>query len=226
MKQTILITGASGNLGQVVIKKLTDRGDTLLATFSPGRVKSQSGVHAYEADLASEASAHAAIQRMLADHTRIHAGVLTVGGFAAGAITETTLDGVNAMLQLNFNTAYTVARPLFLHMAEQGGGRIVFIGARPGIHSPSGKHMVAYALSKAMIFKLAELLNEEGKSKNVVCSVIVPSIIDTPANRESMPTADPRDWVTPEEIADAVAYLTSEEGRALREPVLKMYNKA
>jgi len=89
-----------------------------------------------------------------------------------------------------------------------------------------GKAMLAYALSKSMLFKLAEFLNADAKGKNVVVSVIAPSTIDTPQNRESMPKANPDDWVKPEQIADVLEFICSEKNDPIREAVYKIYNNA
>jgi NAD(P)-dependent dehydrogenase (short-subunit alcohol dehydrogenase family) len=111
-------------------------------------------------------------------------------------------------------------------MAGAAYGRLVFIGARPALKASQGKGLIAYALSKSLLFKVAELLNEEGKNKNVVASVVVPSTIDTPANRASMPDADPNNWVKPEEIADVLELICSDKGNVLREPVYKVYGNS
>jgi NAD(P)-dependent dehydrogenase (short-subunit alcohol dehydrogenase family) len=87
----------------------------------------------------------------------------------------------------------------------------------------AGKSMVAYSLSKSLVFRLAEIMNEEARGTDVVVSVVVPGTIDTPQNRESMPSADFNKWVTPAAIADVIFYYCSTEGRVLREPVLKVY---
>jgi NAD(P)-dependent dehydrogenase (short-subunit alcohol dehydrogenase family) len=86
--------------------------------------------------------------------------------------------------------------------------------------------MVAYGLAKSLIFRLAELLNDEGKSHGVVTSVIIPSTIDTPQNRKAMPDANPDNWVKAEEIADVIYYYCSDEARSLREPVIKVYGNS
>jgi NAD(P)-dependent dehydrogenase (short-subunit alcohol dehydrogenase family) len=156
----------------------------------------------------------------------IDIAILTVGGFALGTIETTDSVAVQRMMSLNFNTAYFVARPVFQQMLLQFFGRIVFIGARPALAPAEGKNTVAYALSKSLVFKLAELLNAEALGKDVVASVIVPGVIDTPLNRSTNPTANFSDWVTPEEIANSMAYLVSADGRALREPILKLYSNS
>jgi NAD(P)-dependent dehydrogenase (short-subunit alcohol dehydrogenase family) len=83
--------------------------------------------------------------------------------------------------------------------------------------------MIAYALSKSLVIKFAELLNADGKDKGITTSVLIPGTIDTPANREAMPNADRSTWVTPEELAESMLYLISENGKSLRETVLKFY---
>ena len=109
---------------------------------------------------------------------------------------------------------------------RQSFGRIVFIGSRPALSASEGKNTIAYALSKSLVFKLSELLNAEASGKDVVTSVVVPGTIDTPANRASNTTANFSEWVTPEEIVDAIVYLTSAEAKAIREPILKLYSNS
>ena len=90
----------------------------------------------------------------------------------------------------------------------------------------NSKGMVAYGLAKSLIFRLAELMNDEAKGHNVVISVIVPSTIDTPQNRSSMPDADFNKWVKAEAIADTIYFYCTPQGSILREPVIKVYNNA
>jgi NAD(P)-dependent dehydrogenase (short-subunit alcohol dehydrogenase family) len=150
-----------------------------------------------------------------------------VGGFAMGTIDNTDGSMIKKMISLNFETAYYSAQVMFSQMAKQkNGGRIVFVGARPSLDAKAGKSVLAYALSKTLIFKLAELLNEEGKDKNIISSVFVPSIIDTPDNRKAMPNANTDQWVKPEEIAEIIEFATSEKGSVLREPIIKVYGKS
>jgi NAD(P)-dependent dehydrogenase (short-subunit alcohol dehydrogenase family) len=126
-------------------------------------------------------------------------------------------------MSLNFETAYFTARPLFQQMVKQNGGRIVLVASKTALISQVGKDFVAYSLSKFLLTKLAELLNAEGNPKNVVCSVIAPSTIDTETNRKSMPKADFSKWVKPSDIAESVFFLVGDKGTILREPILKVY---
>jgi NAD(P)-dependent dehydrogenase (short-subunit alcohol dehydrogenase family) len=181
----------------------------------------------YEADLTDEVKVGGLMQEVIAKYRTINAALLLAGGYAPGNIQNTDIASIKKMVGLNFETAYNIARPVFNQMLNQStGGKIIMIGARPVLKPMDGKNSLAYALSKSLIFQLAEFLNAEGAKKNVVASVIVPSTIDTPANRKAMPDADFNKWVKPEDIAEAMIYLCSDVAKPLSNPVLKMYGGA
>lgn len=229
MEKTVLITGATGNLGTAVVEKFINDGYRVAVSVSPGKassVKSNGKVSVFEANLTDERDAGSMVDEVIKKFGRIDAALLLVGGFAPGKIEKTDGSLIRKMFSLNFETAYYVARPVFAHMKENHGGRIILVGARPALRPGDGKNLVAYALSKSLLFKLGEFLNADGAAANVVTSVLVPSTIDTPTNREAMPDKNFDDWVTPAEIASAIAFLCSAEGRSLREPVLKMYGNS
>lgn len=226
MKKNVLITGASGNLGSVVVEKFLADGYQVIATTTPGKglgYEVNGSIATYEADLTDERSVNEIIKKIVSEHKTLDAAILTVGGFAMGDIQSTDGAAIQKMISLNFSTAYYVARPVFSQMITQLSGRIILFGARPALVAPQGKNMVAYSLSKSLIFRLAELLNAEASGKNVVTSVIVPGTIDTPVNRASMPQADFSKWVTPEEVTANIQYLISGDARTLQDPVLKLY---
>jgi len=177
-------------------------------------------------DLMQEEDAREFVDGLVTKRGHIDAAILTVGGFAMGDIAVTKTADISKQYKLNFETAYNVARPVFLQMMKQGQGRIFLIGSRPGSNMKNSLGMVAYGLAKSLIFRLAEILNEEATGTNVVTSVVIPSTIDTKPNRASMPDADFTKWVTPEAIANVIWFYCSEEGLALREPVIKMYGGA
>jgi NAD(P)-dependent dehydrogenase (short-subunit alcohol dehydrogenase family) len=228
--KTILITGASGNMGQALVQKFLDEGYHAIGTVIPNDpVKIDIKHPEWEevtADLMKEDSAKELVQSLLQRHQRIDAAVLTVGGFAMGKVVDTSTADINKQIRLNFETAYNVARPLFTEMMKIGEGRIFLIGSKPGSDMQQSKGMVAYGLAKSLNFRLAELMNEEAKGTKVVTSVIVPSTIDTPQNRKSMPDADFNKWVKPETIADIVYFYCSDAAAALRQPVIKIYGNA
>jgi NAD(P)-dependent dehydrogenase (short-subunit alcohol dehydrogenase family) len=223
--QVALVTGSHGNMGRAIVERFTREGFVVVGADAhmPREVVSY---EAHAVDLMNEDAADAFVQSMIAKHSQIDVAVLTVGGFAMGSIAETKTADIMQQYKLNFETVYNVARPVFLQMMKQGAGRLFLVGARPALTAAGGKGMVAYGLAKSLIFRLAEMMNDEAKSANVSVNVIVPSIIDTPQNRSAMPSADFSRWVTPEQIAEAVAFHSSEHAGALRESVIKIYGGA
>ncbi|CAN5436919.1 3-oxoacyl-ACP reductase FabG [soil metagenome] len=229
---TVIVSGASGNMGQAVINKFLSEGYNVVGTIVPNdpvQIKLAGNTENFEpvvVDLMNEESAGKFITDIIEKYGGIDTAVLTVGGFAMGSIADTATTDISKQIKLNFDTAYNLARPAFTHMMNKKAGRIFLIGSRPGISAGNSKGMVAYGLAKSLIFRLAELMNDEAKGVNVVTSVIVPSTIDTPQNRQSMPDADFASWVKPESIADTIHYYASDKATALREPVIKIYNNA
>jgi NAD(P)-dependent dehydrogenase (short-subunit alcohol dehydrogenase family) len=230
MSKTIIITGANGNLGAATVKKFLDEQYKVVAVdhshthldFAFG----QPNFSFNQADLSDERTAAGFVKDTISKEGKVDGALLLVGGFAMGDITATDGDTLRKMYSLNFETAYFLARPLFQHMIEKGYGRLVFIGARPALKPDQGRHAMAYSLTKSLLFNLADLLNATAKGKNVVASVVAPSTIDTPPNRESMPDADPETWVKPGQLADIMEFICSEKGDPLRESVYKVYNNS
>lgn len=224
--KNVLITGAGGNLGQVVVRKFVEDGYRVLTTTSPGKKTKEieNITQEYEVDLANEEAVTSMVDSLFKAHKTLHAALLLAGGFIPGKLEKTSGQDLAKMFSMNFETAYFTARAVLSKMMEQPeGGRIFLIGARPALLAKEGKNAVAYALSKSLVFKLAELLNAEGQGKNVITTVIVPGTIDTVANRNAMPDADFSQWVSPEEIAEAMLFLCSDNANSWREPVIKVY---
>jgi NAD(P)-dependent dehydrogenase (short-subunit alcohol dehydrogenase family) len=226
----IIVTGANGNLGKAITRKFIENGNRVIVVVENetmiNELEKSANLQVEVANLLDENKAALLIEKCVAKEGKIDAAILLVGGFAMGNINGTSLQDVNHQIGLNFSTAYNVVRPVFKVMMENQKGRIVLIGARPALDSSVGKDTLAYALSKSMLFKLAELLNEEAKGKDVTVTVIVPSTIDTPQNRVAMPDADFSKWVRPESIAEVVEFIVSESSTVLREGILKVYNNA
>ncbi len=229
-RKTAIVTGASGNLGQAVIKKFIAEGYFVVGTIVPNDpVPIDFPADKFEkvvVDLMNEDDSQKFIESVVTKHGSIDAAILTVGGFVMGKIADTKTADILKQYKLNFETAYNVARPAFIQMVKQNSGRIFIIGSKPGLDARNGKGMVAYGLAKSLIFRLAELMNDEAKGKNVVTSVIVPSTIDTPQNRKAMPDANFDNWVKPESIADVIYWHCTDEALVVREPVIKVYNNA
>jgi NAD(P)-dependent dehydrogenase (short-subunit alcohol dehydrogenase family) len=222
--KTAIVTGAAGNLGQTVADKFLSEGYKVIGTVNRNKAGAAvNGLETIEVDLMNEDSAGQFVESVISKYGQIDVAVLTVGGFAMGKIADTKTSDVLFQYKLNFETAYNIARPVFAQMIKQNSGRIFLVGSKPGLDARNSKGMVGYGLAKSLIFRLAELLNDEAKGHNVVTSVIVPGTIDTPQNRQSMPDADYSKWVKPEAIADVIALYTAESTAILREPVIKVY---
>ena len=230
MQKTILITGANGNLGAATVKIFLDKGYKVIAVDQSGtHLGFAAGHDNFElrsVDAASEQVVGTFVEEVIELYGRIDGALLLIGGFAMGDISATNAEALRKLYTLNFETAWNFARPLFRHMLGNGYGRLVFMGARTALIPEQGKGALAYALSKSLLFGLAQLLNAEAKGRNVVASVVAPSTIDTALNRQSMPDVDPSIWVKPEEIGALMEFICSEDGNALREPVYKIYNNA
>lgn len=228
--KTVIITGANGNLGSAVTQLFLQRGYQVIATVTSEEAKqtlpSHENLHVEIIDLTNEAAAATLLQSLIKQYQTIDAALLLVGGFAAGNLESTTLEDIKKQISLNFDTAYNLAKPLLAHMLKNDSGRIVLIGSRPALKASDGKNMVAYSLSKSLLFHLAEMMNAEAKGKNVTTTVVVPSTLDTPINRKSMPDANPDKWVKPEALAELLEFVCSDKASVLRETVLKAYNNS
>jgi len=228
--KTVLITGANGNLGLAVTKNFLSQDYQVIASVAREADKkdlaSFSPVDVQVVNLMQEEETYAFVQSNIKKYGQIDAALLLVGGFAAGNISTTSGADLHKQFSLNFETAYFVTRPLFQHMLQMNSGKIVLIGARPALLAESGHELLAYSLSKSLLFKLAEYLNAATKGKDISVTVIVPSTLDTPVNRKAMPDADPEKWVKPEQLAEILEFIVSERGNPLRETVLKVYNNS
>jgi NAD(P)-dependent dehydrogenase (short-subunit alcohol dehydrogenase family) len=230
MSKTVLITGAAGNLGSAVLKKFLENDFQIAALVSDkhrSKLETTAKLKPFRVDLLDENMVQQTVRQVVEVFRKIDMAVLTAGGFAMGGLAETGEEELNKMYRLNFLTAYHTARQVFMQMQKQDdGGQIILIGSRPAIHPGSARDMLSYALSKSLVFRLAEVINEAGKRSGITASVIVPGIIDTPQNRKAMPDADLTGWVSASEIADNIYHLSTRAGRQLRESIIKVYGKS
>lgn len=219
-----LITGSTGNLGKAVADSFLKNNYHVIGTIHHRNEKkdnNNSDLEGIEMDLQDENKTNAFVSGIISKHNQIDVAVLTAGGFTMNDISKTTASDIFAQFQLNFETAYNIARPVFIQMLKQNSGRIFFIGSQAGLNANNAKGVVAYSLSKSLLFRLAEIMNAEAKGKNVVVSVVVPSTIDTPPNRKSMPEADFSTWQTPEQIAEVIYFYCTEAAERLRKPIIQ-----
>jgi NAD(P)-dependent dehydrogenase (short-subunit alcohol dehydrogenase family) len=212
--KVIVVTGASGALGKVVAEVALARGArvagvdhaTSQISATPHRIE-LGGV-----DLSDAAQAKTAIDAAAAHFGRLDALFNIAGGFAFEAIAEGDPRTWQRMYTLNVLTALNASQAAIPHLAASGAGRIVNVGAMGALQAGAG--MGAYAASKAGVHRLTEALAAEWKGK-ITVNAVLPSIIDTPANRASMPKAEFKKWVTPQELADVMLFLASDAASAV-----------
>ena len=230
MSKTIVVTGAAGNLGKTVVHQLANEGYKIIATLNAGAAPDYFetlGIESHVIDLLDESAVDQFAADILQRYPNLDGAVYLAGGFAPGGIAKASGADLDKMINLNFKTAFFLSQRLFTHFSGQSnGGRFVFIGARPGLVAADAKDLFAYGMSKSLIFRLAECINEAGKGHRINATVIVPSTIDTPANRAAMPDADATRWVKAEDLSAAISFALSDAGKSLRDSVLKMYNEA
>ena len=232
MKNRVIISGAAGNLGMAVTKKFLSEDWSVIALAEEGKSDQVEKLEnivegkpkVIQADLMDPYQS-AKLVRKIYGEGAIHSAVLLVGGFSMNSLEKTTSEQLEKMFKLNVLTAYNILQPLFALMKADGGGTITLIGARPALQPSDGEGAIAYALSKGILFHLAEIVNVGTNSHGVAANVVVPSIIDTPENREGMPDSDFSKWVKPEEIADAIFFASKQSEKGLAGSVLKLYGQ-
>lgn len=226
--KNVLVTGVYGNLGRAVASRFLGEGYRVGGILAPGEDPDSLIQHAdfssVVADLADPAAAATAIGRLSA--RGLDVAVLTVGGFAMNSLLNTDLKELQKMIRLNFETAFNCVLPVLQKMKGSGRGRIFLVGARPALDVRHSRGMFAYGLSKMMVLRLAEMINLECSGEGITATVVIPSTIDTPQNRASMPDADPADWVKPEQIAELIFFHSSDQAAVLRESVIKAYGNS
>jgi len=227
---SIIITGANGNLGITVVRRLLKDGYHIRAVsghLGAEKLPRDGRLEVSEVDLFIEEQAKNYVEQSLIKYPDLQAAVLLVGGYMGGNYQEVKKPDIDKMINLNFYTAFNIVKPLLTHFLNRAdGGQFVFIGSRAGLNAAEGRDSFAYSMSKSLIFRMAEFINAEGKSKKVTATVLVPSTIDTETNRRTMPGSDYSKWVPAENIADAISFLLSETGQMLRDSVIKIYNRS
>jgi NAD(P)-dependent dehydrogenase (short-subunit alcohol dehydrogenase family) len=205
MTRVALIAGGTGALGSAVVAQLLKDGFTCHVTWMQPR-ELEHFTHADHVTLHQvDVSDDAQVQRLYAAFDRLDASVHVVGGFGMASVTETTLDDFTRMFQLNAVTAFLCTREAIRVMRRSQPGKIVNVAARP-VMLPTGG-MVAYSTSKAAVASLTQCVAEEVRGEGICVNAIVPSTMDTPANRASMPNADFSHWPKLEEVAHTIAFL-------------------
>jgi NAD(P)-dependent dehydrogenase (short-subunit alcohol dehydrogenase family) len=212
--KVLVITGASGALGRVVVDQALARGARVAGVdHAPASLQPTAGrIELGGVDLTDAAQAKQAVDTAAAHFGRLDALINIAGGF----VFETVMDGDPAtwqrMYAMNVMTALNASRAAIPHLLASSSARIINIGAIGALQAAAG--MGTYAVSKSGVHRLTEALAAEHKGK-ITVNAVLPSIIDTPANRADMPKADFAKWVTPKELAEVILFLASDAASAV-----------
>jgi NAD(P)-dependent dehydrogenase (short-subunit alcohol dehydrogenase family) len=214
--KVVVVTGSGGALGQAVAAALSAYGARLALldhSSEPATVPVPGALHYGGVDLTQEDGARSVMGRVFKDTGRIDVLINVAGGFRWEKLAGGTLDNWDSMYRVNLRTAVASCQAALPYLLQAGGGRIVNVAAMAAGHATTG--MGAYAASKAGVAKLTEALADELKDRGITVNAILPSTLDTPRNRLDMPDADFTRWVAPAEAAEVIAFLVSDEARAV-----------
>jgi NAD(P)-dependent dehydrogenase (short-subunit alcohol dehydrogenase family) len=215
----VVVTGASGALGKVVADVALARGARVAGVdHAPSQIPAtENRIELGGVDLSDAAQAKKAIDAVAAHFGRLDALVNIAGGFAFETVAEGDPKTWQRMYALNVLTALNASRSAIPHLMASPAGRIVNVGAMGALQAGAG--MGPYAASKAGVHRLTEALAAEYKGK-ITVNAVLPSTIDTAANRASMPNADFAKWVTPQELANVILFLVSDAASAVTSALL------
>jgi NAD(P)-dependent dehydrogenase (short-subunit alcohol dehydrogenase family) len=221
MDRTALITGATGGLGPAVVAEFAAHGWRVVAPVAhPAEVEHAEVV---EADLTDpDAVARAVATATASDDAPLRAVVNLVGGFAAGQrVAETPVEAFEAQFTLNLRTTYLVTQAALPALVNAGGGAVVCASSRSALHPFAGA--AGYCASKAAVIAFAQVVAREHAADGVRCNAVLPSMIDTPANRASMPPERHGSLTPPADVARVIRFLCGEESAATTGAAIPVY---
>ena len=230
MSQTAIITGGTGGLGSAVVGRLLDDGWRVVVPWiiegELERVPARDGLELVQADLFDpDAVASVVAVGAGAGEAPLRGVVNLVGGFAAGGrVHETPIEEFEKQFRLNLRPTYLMVQAAVPHLLSAGGGSIVCVGTRAALQPFSGA--AGYISSKAAVIAFAQAVATEYKNDGIRCNAILPSVIDTPGNRASMPKADFEKWVKPAQIAGVIAWLLSDDSAPTSGAAVPVYGRA
>lgn len=223
----VLLTGGTGGLGMGVTAAILAQGaDVTIPYYDKKEVERLKGkLPAAEFDrirfVAADLAQETVVEQLVDDMGRVDVLIHLVGGFSMGKTHEYSFEQWKKDFDLNLNTTFLACKHSLRKMLEHGYGRIVTVGSR-GAVQPGGQ-LAAYCASKAGVVALTQAIADETKGTNITANVVLPSIIDTPTNREAMGSEQADKWVKPESLAQVICFLASEAAKDIRGAAVPVY---
>jgi NAD(P)-dependent dehydrogenase (short-subunit alcohol dehydrogenase family) len=227
----VLVAGGTGGLGHAVSLAFLEEGAKVAVTYRAqegfNALKAAAGkagpeLEGYSVDVADEAAVRQLVEKIVAKYRRLDAMVNTVGGYAGGTkLWEMETKVFDQMLALNLRSGYALSRAAVRAMLKQGRGAIVNVASKAAVDHAAGA--AAYAASKAAAVAMLDSLAADLRGTGVRVNTILPSIIDTEANRKAMPNADFAKWPKPEDIARIILFLCSDDARVIHGAAIPVY---
>lgn len=228
--EVVLITGGTGALGRALVEAFTASNATSIATYitddDAENVKTGNGtVDLIKADITKEDQVRKLVSQVVQKHSRIDVLVNVVGGYIGGKkVSELEESEWDKMMNLNLKSAFLITKHVMPVMLAAKHGKMVHISSRTGLKS--GGYDSAYAASKSGLIRLIESISEEVKEDGINVNCILPSIIDTDANRKAMPNSDFSKWVKTGDLASLVLFLCSEDAKVINGAAIPAYGLA
>ena len=208
-----LIAGGSGALGEKVALGFAQAGARVIIVDRDTPSVQAKGRLAIKADVTNEAEVQTLVSEVVREAGRIDVLINLVGGFATGRVAETDAALWQRMLAMNLTAGFMLSKAVLPHMLERRAGRILHVAARAAVEPFPGA--AAYIVSKSGLVALIRALSLEVAGTGVTTNGVLPSTMDTPANRASMPDADPTKWVKPESVAKLLIFLSSDDANQI-----------
>ncbi len=232
--RVVLVAGGTGGLGRAVTLAFLEEGAKVVATYRKQEeldaLKIAAGVNTtqldgFAIDVTDEAAVRQLIEKIVGKYRRLDAMVNAVGGYAGGMkLWELETKVFEQMLALNLRSGYALSRAAVRAMLKEGHGAIVNVASKAAVDHAGGA--AAYAASKSAAVALLDSLAEDLKGSGVRVNTILPSIIDTEANRKAMPKADFAKWPKPEDIARVILFLCSDDARVIHGAAIPVYGES
>ncbi|HJW60824.1 MAG TPA: SDR family NAD(P)-dependent oxidoreductase [Actinomycetota bacterium] len=227
----MLVTGATGGLGPAVVAAFLDDGWRVVATSRTGRppqdLVGADRLESVATDLFEPADVAEAVTLAAADRAGapLRALVNLVGGYAVGGLVhETPVEQFERQLTLNLRPTYLVTQAVLPHLVEGGGGAVVCVSARAAVAPFRGAG--GYVSAKAAVLAFSQAVAVEYRAAGVRCNAVLPSVIDTPANRADQPDADTSRWVPPGQVAAVIRFLCSDDSAPTSGAAIPVYGRA